>query len=375
MTMLKMRPEKYNVTLTTLSPLHIGTGKVLRRGFDYVTDKKGKTWVANQDAFAELLYTEGSFDKMAQGIPLSQLVNDQDFNPDNGLWRYILDGIPGATSHGAEVREQIKDIWDRPYIPGSSLKGAIRTALMSIIFGAKKLNWTASQFGTSAKNAAKGVESQIFGSDPNHDVLRALQVSDSQPDDARRLVMLNLIATKTSDGSGDNAPITIEAVPPQSKFSLTITLDAHLLSAEIAPSLGFDDAAVKRLSARLPKVINAWTKNRLSSDEDRPRAGQWREQFVRMANDALNAPETDAILQLGWGAGWDSKTLGYNLTDEHEEFTRLVNRFSKEMLFQGKAKHQTGGLYPKTRRVRLTGADLPIKGELGWVHLRFERVE
>jgi CRISPR-associated protein Csm5 len=373
-TALKLRPEKYILTLTALSPLHIGTGNTLRKDFDYVVHK-GRTWVANQEAFAELLYDEGHFKELARGIPIGQLVEDDDYDENNGLWRYVLKGEPAAESRGAEVAEQIKDIWDRPYIPGSSLKGAIRTALFVRLFAHRKMSWDAQSLDNRAKHAADNLEKKIFGRDPNHDALRALQVSDSLPGDARQLVLLNLIATKSSDGSGDNPPITLEAVAPGATFQMSMTIDSHLLSEPVRQQLEISDSFRNRLSEKLPKSINKWTEGRLAVEIRRPRSGQWRTQFEDMVRTLEGLGDNEALLQLGWGGGWDSKTLGVCLTSEEEEFTRLVNKYRKEMLFRGRAVHRTGDLYPKTRRVRLTGKNLPIKGELGWVKLTFERVK
>src|SRR5690606_41846159 len=120
----------YQLTITTLSPLHIGTGNTLRRDYDYVTHR-GKTWVINQSALAAMLYAQdpSEFERMAAGASAADLIRPDEFKEDSPLFRYVMAGEPRAHSRGAEIQEQIKDPWDRPYIPGSSLKGALRTAI------------------------------------------------------------------------------------------------------------------------------------------------------------------------------------------------------------------------------------------------------
>src|SRR5690606_40558751 len=46
-----------------------------------------------------------------------------------GFSRDWSSDVCSSDLRGAEIQEQIKDPWDRPYIPGSSLKGALRTAI------------------------------------------------------------------------------------------------------------------------------------------------------------------------------------------------------------------------------------------------------
>src|ERR1700690_1187494 len=42
----------YDLTVTTLTPVHIGTGRVLLHGYDYAIHAK-KTWVINQSALLD----------------------------------------------------------------------------------------------------------------------------------------------------------------------------------------------------------------------------------------------------------------------------------------------------------------------------------
>src|SRR5690606_18415556 len=115
-----------------------------------------------------------------------------DFRDDSPLFRYVLQGTPRSSAEGAQVREQVKDAYDRPYLPGSSLKGALRTVLAWSIWRERKLQPDARQLQRRRAWAASSYEKAIFGRSPNHDLLRALQVSDSQPLDAAALMIANV---------------------------------------------------------------------------------------------------------------------------------------------------------------------------------------
>jgi CRISPR-associated protein Csm5 len=364
--MLQERPEVYAVTLKTLSPLHIGTGDILRRDYDFAVHQ-GKTWVINPDALAETLYDYNEFQEMVNGAPLSDLLVPKDFQDGSPLFRYVCAGEPKAQAKNTEVREQIKDVWDQPYIPGSSLKGALRTALFCALFEVQKKTWSVSMLRPAAKSAAQPLEDDALGRTPNTDLLRALQVSDSTPDSARRLQILNLVATKTDDASDKAPPISLEAIPEDVEFTVNISFDTYLLKHG-ARELGWNDDQTKWLK-RLPRVLNGWTLRRLSEEESRLRAGEWKRQFKEIVRRVQD--EKQCILQLGWGGGWDSKTLGSYLTSNPAEFKELVDTFR----LQRKGKFQQGDRFPKTRRVFLGGVPERVRGELGWVQLTWERVQ
>ncbi len=367
--MLKLRPELWRVNLETLSPLHIGTGDVLRRDYDF-TAREGKTWVVNDEALAELLYSYSEFETLVSGAPLSDLLSKDDYQVGSPLFRYVIEGEPSARSANAEVREQIKDVWDRPYIPGSSLKGALRTALFYALFEVNQMTWTLNALGRKAKSAAGPLEQQVFGETPNTDLLRALQVSDSSADEAQRLRVLNLVATKTADGSDDAAPITLEAVPAGVTFTASVTLDQYLLSQAKHPDLDWSERQVRWLQ-RLPRVVTGWTTRRIEAEWNRERSGEWKKQLNDVAERVGNLEPNQCILQLGWGGGWDSKTLGDHLTKEKAEFKRLVDTYG--MIRKGEFK--VGERFPKTRRVMRSEKSGRLRGELGWMLLTWEKVQ
>ena len=90
-----------------------------------------------------------------------------------------------------EIREAIKGIHDQPFIPGSTLKGAIRTALLGEILSVSdnvyekshdhldKLIKQGPRGNPRREQPARQIETLAFGRDPNRDLFRALQVSDT----------------------------------------------------------------------------------------------------------------------------------------------------------------------------------------------------
>ena len=122
--------QHYTVHLMTLSPLHVGTGRELLRDYDYAVHQ-GRSWRIDEDALLEAALDPGAerWDDSLLRRPAAELLRPEDYRPDAPLFRYVAQGMPRSGQKGAQLREQIKDAWDRPYLPGASLKGALRTAL------------------------------------------------------------------------------------------------------------------------------------------------------------------------------------------------------------------------------------------------------
>jgi CRISPR-associated protein Csm5 len=131
----------YTWKIETLTPLHIGSGIRLRQGFDFIADKD-KIWVADQAAIYEHLIDRAESHAGRQPTEIKNLIRMtlddivknkwlelQDFNlAPAGVFSYVLKGTPSATEGRGEVQAFIRDGFGRPYIPGSSIKGALRSA-------------------------------------------------------------------------------------------------------------------------------------------------------------------------------------------------------------------------------------------------------
>ena len=367
----------YRLTITTLSPLHIGTGTILRQGYDFVTHG-GKTWVFDADVLADMLYAEhdrSRFDDMVRGTPAGQLIQAQEYKPDSPLFRYILPGEVRSTGKGAELQEQLKDPWDRPYIPGSSLKGALRTALATVGWQQRKLTFNPSGLGRNAKTAAQPLEHQVlFGADskqktPNYDLLRALQVGDSTPGTKENLQILNV---QVITGNKLASPIELEAIRKGVTFEATLTLDGFLLKNGTARQLGWQSDQQTWL-ANIPKVVNAFTIHRIDAERNRWQSSNdpIRSFYETLYRQMQQLTKDEFLLQLSWGGGWDSKTFAYVLTADSQKFAQVVRTYGRTMVRQG--QYKPGDRYPKSRRVVVRNGQPAMP--LGWIKVKMERVE
>ena len=143
-------------------------------------------------------------------------------------------------------------------------------------------------------------------------------------------------------------------------FTASITLDQYLLKTK-HPDLAWSDSQTKWLQ-RLPRVVTNWTSRRIQAEWTRERSGEWKRQFNDIAERVANPEPNQCILQLGWGGGWDSKTLGDHLTKNKAEFKRLVD---KHRLIR-KGEFKAGDRFPKTRRV-FRGWEIAAGARRAWL--------
>lgn len=185
------------IRLKTKTPVHIGTGIRYGPGEFFVTGGMVRR-VSPERMYRAL--SEGRRDDFFMAIE-----RDEDrFNLErflrpgerDGFDRYALKNAYGAEVPAIkEIRECIKTGFDEPYIPGSSIKGSIRTALLWDVAKDDPSFVPAIQRDLSSNDRrmkeriGKGYESRIFSTktkndgpdgDPKYDLLKFLQVSDAR---------------------------------------------------------------------------------------------------------------------------------------------------------------------------------------------------
>lgn len=330
---------------TLLAPLHIGTGRDLLPSYDY-TVRDGRTWRLNEGTILEAQNVDDRrFVERLMQTPPAQLLQPRDFQEDSPFFRYVIRGEPRGLAEGACVSEQLKDPFDRPYLPGTSLKGALRTALTWHAWEKLGLWPERRRLNRNPRFAARYYEHCIFGRDPNHDLLRALHVGDSHPVGMDRLA---LIDARVLYQSGEMAsPIGLEAVVQETIFHFTVKLDLSLFS-------GWAQRHGLRMQGEewlrdLPNIANRRSAQRLREEQAWfsrvPRADRIRE-FYRRLEEKPRQNSGGFLLQVGWGTGWDDKTFGSRLRTDPNFLEGILQEYCI-----ARGRRRPGDPFPKTRRV------------------------
>ncbi len=293
-----------------------------------------------------------------------------------------------------EIREAIKDINHRPYIPGSTLKGAIRTALLwELIDNENNTHYekTLEELEELADQEPRGnprretpaapIEQRVLGENPNRDLLRALQVSDTTAIDLSG-VEIGTAWTVTLDSNGqlvkkiDNGQeykTFVEQLQPKQRLTFSIKIDEWVLKEPASNQLGFDPSqgdALRNIAAACHWVTGdlIQRERKFFDDYHLPEIANFYDQLHRL-NEKLT-PGT-FLLQIGWGTGYDSKTVAPLFTDDEND-----PETAKELLNDLRERFRLGGsrskpgtydwrAFPKTRRIFYRGQN-PLS-PFGWV--------
>ena len=180
---------KQNYQLDIVTPVHIGSGETLNHIDGYYAN--GQWYYID----LESVLAHPSADLNA----LTSEMGRRDFRWEHHLRQRNIDPTEVSmyslscpqSPEEVEIREAIKGIHDQPFIPGSTLKGAIRTALLGEILSVSdkiyeksrdhlnELIEKGSRGNPRREQPARRIETFAFGRDPNRDLFRALQVSDT----------------------------------------------------------------------------------------------------------------------------------------------------------------------------------------------------
>ncbi|HXF69996.1 MAG TPA: type III-A CRISPR-associated RAMP protein Csm5 [Thermoflexus sp.] len=364
----------YSAKATLLTPLHIGSGRELLNEYDYAV-YGGRTWRLNEEAILEAQKVDDP--KVLEQLmrtPPAQLLKPSDFQEGSPFFRYVIRGVPRSQAQGAQLREQWKDPHDRPYLPGTSLKGALRTALGWYAWAELGLRPERTRLNRNPRFAAQEYERAIFGPDPNHDLMRALHVSDSAPVGTDRLILIN---ARVLHRNGRMAsPIELEAIAPETVFHFTIKLDLALFS---------EWAQRHRLKIRgeewlrnLPDIVNQHAAQRLKEEREWFNGVRGAER-VRDFYQQMGIPKQGFLLQVGWGTGWDDKTFGSRLRADPAFLEGILRPPQQGGYGIARGRRQPGDPFPKSRRVVVQVRRAPDgraveqpAAPLGWMWIEWE---
>ncbi len=358
------------LTLQTLTPIHIGDGEELRHGFDFII-YKGHTWRLDEDAILEAKWDEMGLNRRGRvRYPLpGELLKESDFQ--NGkFFRYVLRGAPRSHKADARLKTCIKDHEDHPYIPGSSLKGALRTALAWK--GWKEVirqPVDRRDIGNRRSWAGQPLERKLFGKNPNYDLLRALQVSDlhGNLDPGKTLAVVNAQVLTRGDMQ---SPIEMEALLPNRTLTGSLTIEDYLFSPQAERELrfGFRKAWLDELMPRVQAHSHARLEKLLGWFET-VRGADKIVNFYRQLYE-LKLSANQALVQIGWGSGWDGKTFWTHLQDNEPLFEKLMRDFRLQHRRSRNAPPTKAKDFPVSRRVVVNKER--IAAPFGWALITLE---
>jgi CRISPR-associated protein Csm5 len=378
--------------MQVLTPLHIGSGQTLLP-IEYVIDKS-QDQVIRVDiprffrlpGFPIQKYTsqvkqagfnlQGDFRQAALKCPLYVIKAGGN-----------LAELQSASYESQRILEHIREV-GQPYVPGSSLKGALRSMLLRCIVKDHQINYEAGlqneveqvEFMDSrGKNRKKTYfssrsEQRLLG-DPNHSLLRVLQVSDSSRLDPSGLQLgcVKVLSQNqytyrwkilggemNTEDAGKATPVFFEALAPGTKLEGRIKIDANLMSTGVARQLLFEqklsyiDNLVKYLQDGANRLLEH-EKQFYEKLEFNPGIRQ----IEYLQKELQDCGDDSFILPLGWGTGYLAKAAGW-----------IINVQLMERIRHNFAMGRPGFALPKSRKICFAQGEavaLP-----GWVRISLQ---
>lgn len=348
----------HKIKLTVITPVHIGTGRQLAHNSEYlkfedikrlslIDDRKVLNIIGkeNMQQWLDIINNKG--DLLAY---LKKRKND--LKPsDVELRGFNYLGTPS----GKELREQMTTIDYRPMIPGSSIKGAIKSAVLHNLINndyyAKNL---ANLQGKNEKFSDKKIMEHYFSGDnvnrdgSNRDMFRQLQVRDVifpiNTTQARVSKTFNLVGGSRDNQIEEKTSVAqlIETIWVNSKASFEIVINDTLAqqASKNDYAMGGKIQNISWLFKKINKASGDLLKKEIENyftNQAKDNVSDSFEKAGNMLNKILGYVDNsdqpkNALLRLGFGSGYESMTGNWtdNLSDDiREKISTAARRTNK----------------------------------------------
>ena len=368
----------HKVSLTTLSPVFIGAGEehVLSPYSDFIQQGDSLVYIDTDKLQEAMQGDKALVDAYVKGM--RQFENNrsifslEDFIT-NTLQKEVQDFAARIVTVDGDIQKnQIRQFiatGGKPYIPGSSLKGSIRTAVL--LEWLLKTNEGKKQLGEIKMHVEKrdwkslkriNPERQCFGGIAN-DVFRHLRVSDTETIEEAKLLVNGVKRVSLKSGRQgfskrrSDIPQWSETLRPSSATSFSLSMGTP------RGKTAFSFLNEKSLISLFSIINKASLDSCLRELDELEGNREFRDFFgfyENLEHEIESLESNEAILRLGGGKTWFDNSIGLLLDSDD---------FGSDILFGGYLKLlRIGDLpFPSTRSA-IVRHNVPVS-PLGWVKL------
>ncbi len=352
---------KAEMILKTESPVHIGCGEYYLE-MDFILKNNRIKFIDYDSLFRIVEFDYRRLEKLIKTAEQGEVKNKVSeifgINEDKIPISKEIKFVGKEPKRSLKIQKHIQTN-GKAYIPGSSIKGFIRTALLfkylqdnpeilerhlKIIkedldkMSKKKLD------AKKKKEISKNLEREVFGKEPTTDTLKYLKITDTSPVNETVVYEVRIL------GNPQQIPLYLECIPPQATLKCDIFIEEKFYET---------DGKIGRIDLdKIFEAVKCFVKELIRTEKEYRGYPPGISEFYRKI-------EGKDVLRLGHSTGYFSKTIGAILIGEFEEkFDELrkkigigINPFTKRIVEE----------FPKTRRI--TSGNLPI----GWVSYEVKR--
>lgn len=349
----------FKFKLTTLSPVYIGCQENMSPYSDYIY-KEEKIHFIDENKLIQFLKSREDMDEVMDDyidiirVQASSNLQDrhnlEDFFPKYGL--ETEDFISYSLDTNGKITQIINRTINssgRPYIPGSSLKGAIRTCLLYYHIKEDNINPT---------GRPPYIGQDVFGSFVD-DIFKYLSVSDTNTVSNTECEVLRTGRYNLKKKSLD-VPVVVEAIKPNTSFDFSINLKGKLESK-------FGNLNKENIDDLLVIINEFYIENIAREvkvlEENKNSAINSIISFYQELNKeikTLKEKKTGALLRIGGGKTFYENSILLAL-DKDKRDKIITARNANKKLKRDK------NFFPKTRAI--TADNGQYKQVLGWIRI------
>lgn len=355
----------FDIEIGSISPIHIGCSDVYSQ-LDYVS-KNNRVFILNFDKILEKV-AEGSIDDLTNDI-LKNFDNNRwkgkvkDFFKKYGIdWKEFVDreyDLIGEIGKN-EIHKFISS-GEGAYIPGSSLKGAIKTAVFfsilknndeirrNMIYNLKQ-NWRDKEIR------------KLISNNPFSDLFRAFQISDTQIIGDIKIAESKVYHFERKRFDTRIVYEVIDGFKTESK----VKIDKKLLETRQLKKNNFH-----LTKENIVKACNDFSKDIIKyeikklSNVDDTKIVKIKEFYKNLEKEIENLQQNQCFLRIGQGSSSIATTMFLALKDNYEIKQKFIKRISRI-----KRKRYTTEFFPLTSKYILESKDTATK-PLGWIILKW----
>lgn len=358
-------------TLKTLTPVHIGSGQTLNKNIDFAQEGN-QIGFFDLDKIVQLIGIE-NINQLTSTIEQSKPMLDflrngiKLKNPLNEFCERISP-VKSITTTTTQLKEHYRTTLKGVCIPGSSLKGSVKTAIWDNLADDNILRTLSSDNlkNNRGKWSDSYLDKKLFGNTANDKSTRFIKIGDIHFPEVQTEIHETIIINQHFNNwtKKEGSSFLIECIPANQKAEFDMKIDDTLLAKnkENYPLI-FTDTKTEYLknSTGLAKLVNAYTVAILEWEirdlEDRnfgntEVGNEMLDKYDAIAQMIDKLPDNEFILRVGANSGWRFMTGGWITKPAIEisdgDYFSLIKTIQKK-------EYGNEVLLPKTRKTNKTG--------------------
>lgn len=277
------------------------------------------------------------------------------------------------SEHRVRIRSFINNGAGKRYIPGSSIKGAFRTAVLyKNVQENRNLQNKLMDFVDEErrrKDFDKPLEKALFGHNPFKDYFKALKFSDTIPLKSKRMAVRRIYSYNLKEKG--TTPVFLECWSENVSLPFSLTINPQDLVITSRKGAKSEELLDELLSAsrkfaydQIDRELSVLSKK--LPDQSRAFYSAIRERYTNLKESIERLEDNETVLRIGHGSGFFGITINLLLYPDELIVLRRKYRIGQSRRIPGEYSE----FFPLTRLLIAGEGEKPIS-PLGWSKISF----